>query len=54
MAQYARIRLSELVARLPFVIRNSADLVFRLEALHLPTDSILGSGDIGFLSEYYS
>lgn len=46
MAQYVRIRLSEIVSNLPHVIRNSADLVFQLEQLVLPDACTLGSGDI--------
>ena len=46
MAQYARMRLAPLVAKLEFVLRNSAQLVAKLEALQLPDDCVLGSGDI--------
>ena len=45
MAQYVRMRLAPLVAKLGFVLRNSAQLVAKLEALQLPDDCVLGSGD---------
>ena len=46
MAQYVRMRLASLVAKLEFVLRSSAQLVAKLEALQLPDDCVLGSGDI--------
>ena len=46
MAQYVRMRLSPIVSKLEFVLRDSAQLVSKLEDLVLPDLCILGSGDI--------
>ena len=45
MAQYVRMKLAPWVAKLEFVLRSSAQLVAKLEALQLPDDCVLGSGD---------
>ena len=46
MAQYVTMRLAPFVAKLEFVLRNLAQLVAKQEALQLPDDCVLGSGDI--------
>lgn len=46
MAHYVRIRLAPVVAKLQFVLKNSQQLVAKLEALELPEQCVFGCGDI--------